>query len=55
MFEPYGEIESCKLMLDKATSQSMGYGFVKYRTAAAAQKAITELSGAYSRLNECLL
>jgi RNA recognition motif-containing protein len=45
MFEPYGDIESCKLMVDKATSQSMGYGFVKYRTAEAAQKAITELSG----------
>ena len=61
MFSPYGEIESCRIIMDKATGmspsfvdlhvtypvvgQSQGYGFVKYTSEDGAQKAIQMLNG----------
>jgi len=45
VFEQYGELESAKLMVDKMTKQSLGYGFVKYTTPENAHKAINELNG----------
>jgi len=45
VFEQYGELESAKLMVDKMTKQSLGYGFVKYTTPENALKAINELNG----------
>ncbi|XP_074640698.1 ELAV-like protein 3 [Tubulanus polymorphus] len=65
LFSSIGEVESCKLIRDKATAfvsptgeqlntgarapgdggQSLGYGFVNYKTAADAEKAITTLNG----------
>ena len=32
MFEPFGDIESCRVMVDSATQTSRGFGFVKFRT-----------------------
>lgn len=32
MFEPFGDIESCTVMMDANTRTSRGFGFVKYRT-----------------------
>ncbi|KAK2150879.1 hypothetical protein LSH36_384g02035 [Paralvinella palmiformis] len=45
LFASIGELESCKLIRDKATGQSLGYGFVNYKGAADAQKAINSLNG----------
>ncbi|HEV3327222.1 MAG TPA: RNA-binding protein [Puia sp.] len=43
LFAPYGEVSSAKVIMDKVTSRSRGFGFVEMSDDAAAQKAITEL------------
>ncbi|KAJ1986205.1 hypothetical protein GGI26_006428 [Coemansia sp. RSA 1358] len=40
MAAPYGEIESSKSIIHEASGKCKGYGFVKYRTAEQAQRAI---------------
>ena len=46
LFNEYGEISSAKVIMDKATGRSKGYGFVELEDNAAGQKAIEELNGA---------
>ncbi|XP_071799950.1 ELAV-like protein 2 isoform X3 [Asterias amurensis] len=45
LFGKFGDIESCKLIRDKITGQSLGYGFVNYMKPADAAKALTMLNG----------
>lgn len=45
LFTSVGEIESCKLIRDKTTGQSLGYGFVNYKRIEDAAKAIHSLNG----------
>jgi len=45
-FAEYGEVSSAKVIMDKFTNRSRGFGFVEMPDNAAAQKAITELDGA---------
>ncbi|XP_070563718.1 ELAV-like protein 1 isoform X2 [Ptychodera flava] len=45
LFSSIGEIESCKLIRDKITGQSLGYAFVNYTKASDAEKAINTLNG----------
>jgi RNA recognition motif-containing protein len=45
-FEDYGQVTSSKVILDKMTNRSRGFGFVEMTDDAAAQKAIAELDGA---------
>jgi RNA recognition motif-containing protein len=45
-FAEYGEVTSAKVIMDKYTNRSKGFGFVEMTDDAAAQKAITELDGA---------
>jgi RNA recognition motif-containing protein len=45
-FEEYGEIISAKVITDKFTQRSRGFGFVEMADDASAQKAIQELDGA---------
>ncbi|XP_036002366.1 ELAV-like protein 2 isoform X3 [Fundulus heteroclitus] len=45
LFGSIGEIESCKLVRDKITGQSLGYGFVNYVDPKDAEKAINTLNG----------
>jgi ELAV/HuD family splicing factor len=45
MFTPFGEIENCRIIMDKLTGTSQGYGFVKYKTDDAAAKAIEIMNG----------
>ncbi|XP_041475259.1 ELAV-like protein 2 isoform X1 [Lytechinus variegatus] len=45
LFVKFGEIESCKLVRDKLTGQSLGYGFVNYLKPAEALKALNTLNG----------
>jgi len=42
-FTPYGEVSSAKVITDKFTGKSRGFGFVEMADNAAAQKAIAEL------------
>jgi len=44
-FADYGEVSSAKVILDKLTNRSRGFGFVEMADEAAAQKAIQELDG----------
>ena len=45
-FAEYGEVTSAKVILDKFTNKSRGFGFVEMSDDTAGQKAITELDGA---------
>ena len=45
-FTPYGEVTSAKVIMDKITNQSRGFGFVEMPDEAASKKAIAELDGA---------
>jgi len=42
-FTPYGEVTSAKVIMDKFTGKSKGFGFVEMSDDAAAKKAIAEL------------
>ncbi len=45
VFAEYGEVTSVKIIRDKYTDQSKGFGFVEMAEDEAAQKAINELNG----------
>ncbi len=45
-FEEFGEVSSVKIITDKFTGRSKGFGFVEMPDDEAAQKAIKELNGA---------
>lgn len=45
LFASYGNVSSAKVIFDKMTNQSRGFGFVEMSDDAAAQKAIDELNG----------
>lgn len=42
----YGEVTSCKIIKDRETGKSKGFGFVEMADDAAATKLIEELNGA---------
>ena len=44
-FSFYGEVSSAKVIMDKYTNRSKGFGFVEMPDDAAGQKAIAELDG----------
>ena len=44
-FAPYGEVTSAKIINDRATGRSRGFGFVEMSEDAAAKNAIQELDG----------
>jgi len=46
MFELYGEVKSAKLIVDKATGKSKGFGFVDMPNNLEAQETIGALDGA---------
>lgn len=45
-FTPYGEVSSAKVITDRETGRSRGFGFVEMSDDEAAKKAIAELDGA---------
>lgn len=45
VFAPYGEIESVRLITDKFSGRSKGFGFVKFVNEEDAEKALEELNG----------
>ena len=44
-FSPYGEIQEIKIMRSEETSRNLSYGFIKFSTAVAAKRAMTDLNG----------
>jgi RNA recognition motif-containing protein len=45
-FTPYGEVSSAKIINDRETGRSRGFGFVEMSDDAASKKAIAELNDA---------
>ena len=45
LFEEYGEVGSAKIIFDKYSGKSKGFGFVEMPNEAEAKKAIEELNG----------
>ena len=43
-FTPYGEVTSARIINDRATGQSRGFGFVEMKDEQAAKKAMAELN-----------
>lgn len=46
VFGEYGEVTSSKIIMDRETGKSKGFGFVEMTDDAAANKSIEELNGA---------
>lgn len=46
LFTEYGEVSSAKVISDRETGRSRGFGFVEMAVEAEGQKAIDELNGA---------
>jgi RNA recognition motif-containing protein len=45
VFAQYGEVESVRVITDRYTGRSRGFGFVEMGSEEAAEKAISELNG----------
>jgi RNA recognition motif-containing protein len=45
LFEEYGEVSSAKIIMDKVTQRSRGFGFIEMSDEAAGRQAITSLNG----------
>lgn len=45
LFEEYGEVSSAKIIMDKVTQRSRGFGFVEMSDESSARQAITSLNG----------
>ena len=45
LFEPFGTVSSCNLIMDKMTDKSRGFAFVELSSPAEATKAIAEMNG----------
>jgi RNA recognition motif-containing protein len=45
LFEEFGEVKSAKLILDKETQESKGFGFVEMENNEDAKKALEKLNG----------
>jgi len=45
MFESYGTVQSCNLVMDKATGKSKGFGFVEMPKPGDAKAAMKHLNG----------
>ncbi len=45
LFEPFGSVQSCTLVLDKETGESKGFGFVEMPKQGDAKAAMKSLNG----------
>ncbi|MFW3145905.1 MAG: RNA recognition motif domain-containing protein [Thermoplasmatota archaeon] len=45
VFEEYGSVESVKIIIDRMTNRSKGFGFVEMTNEGEAKEAIAELDG----------
>ncbi|MEK7287677.1 MAG: RNA-binding protein [Elusimicrobiota bacterium] len=46
LFSPHGTVESAKIIMDRYTSRSKGFGFVEMADDASAQQAVQKMNGA---------
>jgi RNA recognition motif-containing protein len=46
LFEEFGEVSSAKIILDKFTQRSRGFGFIEMKDESAARQAVNDLNGA---------
>ena len=46
LFEQFGEVSSAKIIMDKFTQRSRGFGFIEMPDETAARQAINDLNGA---------
>ncbi len=44
IFEKYGEVNAVRIIIDKETGESMGYGFIEMKHAEEGKKAIQEMN-----------
>ncbi|PIE02161.1 MAG: RNA-binding protein [Acidobacteria bacterium] len=44
-FEPFGAIEECKIIYDRETGRSRGFGFITYTEQESGQHAMEEMNG----------
>lgn len=54
LFEEFGEVSSAKIIMDKETQRSRGFGFVEMPEESAAREAISKLNG-YDFLGKVLV
>jgi RNA recognition motif-containing protein len=54
LFEEYGEVSSAKIIMDKVTQRSRGFGFIEMTDDSAGRQAITSLNG-YNFLGKTLV
>src|SRR5688572_7095223 len=54
LFEEYGEVSSAKIIMDKVTQRSRGFGFVEMPEDTSGRQAITSLNG-FSFLGKTLV
>ena len=54
LFEEYGEVSSAKIVMDKVTQRSRGFGFIEMADDSSARQAITSLNG-FSFLGKTLV
>ncbi len=45
LFEEYGEVSSAKIIMDKVTQRSRGFGFIEMADDTAGRQAITSING----------
>ena len=45
LFEEFGEVSSAKIILDKITQRSRGFGFIEMKDDSAARQAVNDLNG----------
>ena len=45
LFEPFGNIQSCNLVMDKASGRSKGFGFIEMPKPGEAKAAMKSLNG----------
>ena len=55
VFEDYGSVTSAKIIMDKFSGKSKGFGFVEMEDQSAANKAIEELNGAIYEKREMVV
>ncbi len=54
LFEEYGEVSSAKIIMDKVTQRSRGFGFIEMADESAGRQAISSLNG-YNFLGKTLV
>lgn len=55
LFDPFGEVESVKIITDRYSGAPKGFGFVEMSTRAEGEKAISELNGKMLRNREIIV